>query len=86
MAQTDATRQPRRIPCLQCGRKPARLLAPGERKVFCSLRCAARRGLDAATDLVWCPRHGLWFNAWDEMRRHESCLKEAGSGEDGPQT
>ena len=50
----------RRI-CLQCRKKPARP-GPYTASTFCSLRCAASRGVDETEIYDWCPTHGWTDN------------------------
>lgn len=47
--------------CLSCQKKPARP-GPYTADTFCSLRCAASRGVDETEIYEWCAKHGWTDN------------------------
>lgn len=75
--------------CLQCH-------APAKKKysgAFCSVRCAANRGLETTMDLVWCEKrhednphgdycgpHGWWNSS--EERECPECVDERDMAEE----
>ena len=66
--------------CMHCEKKPARKLnlpgEYGEHAFFCSLRCAAKRGLNPPmyNGYCWCQKHSEWFSIGDGC---DSCYSEA---------
>lgn len=52
-----ATKKPH---CVQCKKAPARY--PTSCPKFCTVRCAASRGVEAVMDLAWCDMHLYWYD------------------------
>lgn len=54
--------------CLHCEKQPAKAIFPeDDRKIFCTLRCAAHHGMIAATEeMAWCNKHRVWYIIEDD--------------------